>query len=68
MQRYRGGVEHIGIVNNRIYGCGRDYYIRSLDGNYFYRFDKIPISFSETEKTNSININFASNELKLFDL
>jgi hypothetical protein len=45
VQSFRRGVEYIGVLNNKIYGCGRDYYLRSVDGNYFYRFDKIPISF-----------------------
>ena len=34
----RGGVEFIGPVNGKIYGSGRDCYIRSLDGHFHHKF------------------------------
>lgn len=36
--RFRGGVNYVGLINSKIFGGGRDCYLRSLDGNFHHRF------------------------------
>lgn len=68
IQKYRGGVQHIALVNGTIFGCGKDGYIRSLDGNYFYRCDSTPVSISESDRSNLVHLTLQSRQLRLFDL
>lgn len=68
MQKYRGGIEHIASINNTIFGCGRDGYIRSIDGKYFYRCDSNPVSISESDRLNLVHLTLKNRQLRLFDL
>lgn len=46
--KFRGGVEFISSVNGKIYGSGRDCYIRSIDGNFHHKFESAPLKFFES--------------------
>ena len=46
VQMCRGGVEHIASVGGVVFGCGRDNYLRSIDGDYFYKCQSTPLTFS----------------------
>lgn len=61
-------MEHLALINGVIYSGSRDKYIRSLDGNFFCRFEHTPLTFEESERTNQITISFKNKELRLFDI
>lgn len=68
MATMRGGVNHIGFINNMLYGCSRDSYLRSVNGNYHHKFDSIPLKFYELERNSQITISFFNKTISNFDV
>lgn len=66
--KFRGGVEFIAPVNGKIYGSGRDCYIRSLDGHFHHKFESAPLKFYESDRSNLLSIGLRSNKILQFDL
>lgn len=45
VDKFRGGVEHIGLLNGKVFGVGRDCFLRSADGNFHHKFASTPVKF-----------------------
>ena len=63
----RGAVTHFSNINSKPFVSSKDSYLRSLDGNFFCRFDSIPLSFHEADR-GQVSLQLMNNKVVLFDL
>jgi hypothetical protein len=68
VDKFRGGVEHAALINGRIFGVGRDCFMRSIDGNFHHKFDSCPVKIYESDRANQVTLKFASGRVQLFDI
>lgn len=68
VSKFRGGVEFAGCVIGKIYGSGRDCYLRSVDGVFHHKFESAPIRFYESDRSNLLSIALRSSKALQFDL
>lgn len=49
-------------------GCGRDGYVRSLDGAFFHKFQSTPLGCYDGDRNGQMSVRLMSNCVKLFDI
>lgn len=68
VSKFRGGVEFVSWVNGKVYGSGRDCYLRSVDGLFHCKFESAPVKFYESDRGNLLSMGLRSNKALQFDL